>query len=272
MTDFATTDDRLDAKVRSIFGEVCIDKGLFIESGLMARSIPTFVGEWILDRFTPDGEITDRVRDQIARFIDEHLPRKDQKESIKHRLVQGETLTVLDQFTAFIDLQKNRKMVTIACIDEKGNIDDQLLEKYPNLLGGGLWGAGKIVYYPPDPASHSAAGTVWLKDFKPLQVARLDLDYYCDERTRFTLDEWRDLLITSMGSNPAIFSPRQKQFLLARLIPIVQGRTNLIELAGKGTGKSFVFQNLSRYVRVISGGKVTPRSCSTTWRRRPRDC
>lgn len=31
----------------------------------------------------------------------------------------------------------------------------------------------------------------------------------------------------------------------------------MIELAPKGTGKSFVFLNLSRYARLVSGGKVT---------------
>ena len=34
-------------------------------------------------------------------------------------------------------------------------------------------------------------------------------------------------------------------------------RVNMIELAPKGTGKSFVFLNLSRYARLVSGGKVT---------------
>jgi ATP-dependent Lon protease len=45
--------------------------------------------------------------------------------------------------------------------------------------------------------------------------------------------------------------------MLTRLVPLVQERVNLIELAPKGTGKSFVFLNLSRYARLISGGKVT---------------
>lgn len=38
----------------------------------------------------------------------------------------------------------------------------------------------------------------------------------------------------------------------------VEGKSKAIEslLALQGTGKSFVYQNLSRYNRVISGGKV----------------
>src|ERR1035437_7161883 len=90
-------------KAKSIFGEVCIDKGLFLDSGMMSRSIPTFVAEWILDRFCTDGVLTEKVQQTINHFIQEHLPRKDQKEEIKHRLSQGETLTILDQFSVSVD-------------------------------------------------------------------------------------------------------------------------------------------------------------------------
>lgn len=249
---------QLDKKVRNIFGEVCINKGLFLTSGLMARSIPTFVAEWILDRFSPGGILTDEIQENINQFITNHLPRKDQKEIIKNRLSQGENLTLLDHFSAYVDLKNNTRRVHIPCIDEKGYISDHLLDSYPNLLGGGIWGAGKLIYYPPDLEIKGAKGEVWLKDFKPMQVAQLDLDYYCAERSEFSLSEWRDLLVTSMGSNPKIYTPRQQQLLLTRIIPIVQGRVNLIELAPKGTGKSFIYQNLSRYARVLSGGKVSP--------------
>jgi len=46
--------------------------------------------------------------------------------------------------------------------------------------------------------------------------------------------------------------------LLVRLLPVVQNRINLIELSPKGTGKSWIYINLSSYVRMVSGGKVTP--------------
>jgi len=45
--------------------------------------------------------------------------------------------------------------------------------------------------------------------------------------------------------------------LLCRIIPLVQPRVNLGELAPKGTGKSFVFDNISRYAAVIPGGKLS---------------
>ncbi len=45
--------------------------------------------------------------------------------------------------------------------------------------------------------------------------------------------------------------------MISRLIPLVEPRYNLVELAPKGTGKSFVYENMSRYVAVRSGS-ITP--------------
>jgi len=244
------------SKAREVFGEVCIDKFLFIRSGIFARSIPTFVGEWILDRFCPDGRLTPTVQQQIDEFIKKHLPRKEQKQEIRNRLVEGESITALDHFSVSVDLSSGQRKVHIPCIDVSGRIENHLLQQYPRLLGGGMWGAGKLIWHGPDPDS-SRGGEVWLVEFKPLQVAKLDTDYYCGQRDEFALNEWRELLVNSMSYNPEAYTPKQQLCLLTRLIPIVQPRVNIVELAPKGTGKSFVFSNLSRYVRMLSGGKVT---------------
>lgn len=246
-----------ESKARSVYGEACIDKGLFLDSGMQGRGVPTFVAEWILDSFCRDGNLTDEALAKINDFIVKHLPRKEQKESIKHRLSQGEQLTVLDHFSVYVDLQTDRRLLVIPCIDERGTIDRALIENFPNLLGGGMWGAGKLIYQPPDVEDSWSIGEVRMVDFKPLQVASLDLDYYCEGRSEFTFQEWREFILSSMGSSPEAYTPDQQMLVLSRLVPIVQPNVNLIELAPKGTGKSFVFQNLSRYVRVVSGGKVT---------------
>jgi ATP-dependent Lon protease len=49
----------------------------------------------------------------------------------------------------------------------------------------------------------------------------------------------------------------QKRRLILRLLPLVHPNINMIELAPKGTGKSYVFSNLSRYVWLNSGGALT---------------
>jgi ATP-dependent Lon protease len=257
MTDANDFTGTVSSKAKQVFGEACIDKGLFLASGMQGRGVPAFVAEWILDRFCPDGRLTDNVRAEINKFIESRLPRKDQKEEIKHKLAQGDTITLLDHFIVQVDLNKNERFLMIPSIDSVGSIQPKMVDEYPNLLGGGMWGAGRLVYYPPDKSVRGSVGELHLVEFKPLQVSRLDLDYYCEARSQFNFQEWRDLIVSSMGSNPEFFTPAQQMYLLTRLVPMVQNNVNIIELAPKGTGKSFVFQNLSRYSRVVSGGKIT---------------
>jgi ATP-dependent Lon protease len=61
-----------------------------------------------------------------------------------------------------------------------------------------------------------------------------------------------------MGYDPNSFTDYEKLLLLGRLLPLVQKSMHLIELAPKATGKSYLFENISPKVRLISGGNVTP--------------
>ncbi len=246
-----------EQKALYYYGEVCINKGLMRQANIGSQSIPTYVSEWIVSRHATDGFIDDAARQRMREFVNKHLPSKDQKEQLKSQLKNGQTLLILDSYTVEVNLRSDKYTLKIPCLDEnKATIEGYIIEKYPLLLGGGIWGVGRLEYQPPDEIEH-LPGTIHMVDFRPMQAATIDMDLFCEHRKHFTVEEWRDLLISSMGYNPASYSPEQLMYLLTRLIPIVQERVNLIELAPKGTGKSFVYLNLSRYVRLISGGKVT---------------
>ncbi|GAB4190526.1 MAG: hypothetical protein OHK0022_03410 [Roseiflexaceae bacterium] len=245
-----------EEKALRLFGEVCIDKGAVQAAGFGTRSIPTFVSEWIVTRNVPAGTVDDDAKARIRAFLNRHLPTRDQKEQLKARLISGETLTILDHYSVTVDTAKNEYRLAIPCLDEtRAALERHIIEDFPLLLGGGVWGVAKLQYYPPDHIRKQ--GQIWMVDFRPMQNARLDLDLYCECRAEFTLEEWRELLIASMGYNPDAYTPAQQMLMITRLIPLVQERINMIELAPKGTGKSFVFLNLSRYARLVSGGKVT---------------
>jgi ATP-dependent Lon protease len=245
-----------EKKAQALFGEVCVNKALVQSAGFGTRSLPAFVSEWIVTRHAPNGLLDESARQRIRSFLNKHLPTRDQKEQLKAQLHAGEPLTVLDQFSVSVDLQRNELHLAVPCLDErKAGVERVIAEQYPLLFGSGVWGVGKLQYYPPDHVRK--AGQIWMVDFRPMQNATLDLDLFCEQRAAFTLDEWRDLLVSSMGYNPDAYTLSQQLLLLTRLLPLVQERVNMIELAPKGTGKSFVFLNLSRYARLISGGKVT---------------
>jgi ATP-dependent Lon protease len=246
-----------EARASDVFGDYCINKALVDHAGFGTRSIPAFVGEWIISRHAPDGILDDAARERIRTFLDRHLPTRDQKEQLKARAMSGEQLTLLDQFAVTVNLARNEYRLSIPCLDEqRATIDPALTETYPLLLGSGVWGVGKLRYERPQQAG-SRDGHLRLVDFRPMQNARLDLDLIAQARQQFSLDEWRDLMVASMGYDPQGYSLVEQTHLLTRLVPLVQERINLVELAPKGTGKSFVFLNMSRRVRLVSGGRIT---------------
>ena len=69
--------------------------------------------------------------------------------------------------------------------------------------------------------------------------------------------EWIDFLLRSIGLEPSAFNERAKRVVLLRMIPFVERNYNLVELGPRGTGKSHLFQQISPYAHLISGGKAT---------------
>src|SRR5438067_274124 len=53
------------------------------------------------------------------------------------------------------------------------------------------------------------------------------------------------------------FTHRLKMLYISHLIPLVERNFNLVELGPRGTGESFVIQQISPYCHLVSGGKTT---------------
>lgn len=236
--------------IKKSFSDVCIDKGLTQRVSLGGRAIPHFVLDWLVSRFTDNGIIN---HEKIKAFLAKHLPDKSHRNILLKQLMDGEVLKLLDSYSVDVDIKKGRKIVSIPSLDKVGFVKDEILENHKSLLLGNVWGSGTLVLRQ----SESGDNEIWLDDFKPMQTAIVDVDYFIEQRNQFTIEQWREMLIRSMGYNPESYSPKQQLWLITRLIPLVQPRVNLIELAPKGTGKSFVFSQLSRYAWLISGGIVT---------------
>ena len=249
--------ESFEQKAYDSFGEVVINKNLINSAGFSARAIPTYVGEWILYNFLEDGELTEDSRDKVASFVNKYLPQKGFKEDIKNKLLNMETVRLLDDYSVAVNLKNGTRTLKIPFLDmNDAGISQEIVDDNKLLLTSGVWGVADLMYAPPEDKGEK--GKVWMRSFKPFQVGDVDLEYYKSCRENFTTDEWIDLVISSMGFNPKIYEKEQKTVLLTRLLPLVESRVNLIELAPKGTGKSFVYGNVSRYARVVGGGKISP--------------
>ena len=246
-----------EAKAHDYYGEVVINKGLMSKAGFGSRAVPVYVGEWIVSQLIENDNLTDEGRKKIVDIISEFLPQKSDKNIYLNRLKEQEEVKILDDFRLNVNLDNNTHELSIPALDvSKAMIQKGIVEENPMLLKTGMWGLGTLRYVPPD-GDDVKKGQIWMVDFKPFQTPGVDLQYFRECRKHFVLEEWIDLMVSSCQFNPDIHTLPQKMLLLSRIIPLVQPRVNLTELAPKGTGKSFVFDNISRYAAVIPGGKLS---------------
>ncbi|MEZ8678437.1 BREX system Lon protease-like protein BrxL [Vibrio lentus] len=244
----------MNEKIEQYFGGMAINKKLVADLKLReSRTIPSFVEEWLVSKFYDPAEDQGDTRKKITKFMSEHLPSKNDKEHIKWKLNSGHEMVLLDKFSVRTDLKKGVTFVTIPSIDlNDGLVAEEVILSCPEILAGGQWGAGRLRV-----VSHGKGKAVKLIDFKPMQSGKIDLEQMVLARQNFSTQEWIDLLVRTMGCEPNAYGDRQKRYLILRLLPMVQNNLNMIELAPKGTGKSFIFSNLSRYVWLNSGGALS---------------
>jgi ATP-dependent Lon protease len=245
--------------VRDIFSTLSIDKTRLPSSGLISLGIPSFVAEWLLDKIVPGvGSLTVAELEKVNSFVKKAFPRKDDRNEIIFDLTRGEVRKLIALLQVRVKLDKKdgnipEPLARIPALNlTECAIAIDLVERHKMLLRQGLWGKISLAM--------RFDGKVEVVDFDPFQCSKVDFHAYASCRTRFDTEEWRDLLFCSMGFNPQhpSYSQEAKTWILARLLPLVETNYHVMELAPKGTGKSFVYENISSKVALISGGKVTP--------------
>jgi len=249
--------ESFEQKALDNYGSLVINKSFARKAGFGSRAIPVYVREWIVAHYVGDSPgLTDDARAKIADFVRKYVPAKSERETIKNQLYEQVDVKLLDDYSVQVDLAEGDRYLAIPFLDlNKGVIPPNIVRDNEMLLSSGIWGVGTLSYAPP---GEDGPGQVILRTFVPFQLASLDLDYFVSRRKDFTAQEWIDFIVNCMGFNHHFYTERQKGLLIARLIPMVEPRYNLIELAPKGTGKSFVFENMSRYVTVRSGAITAP--------------
>ncbi|GAB2851879.1 BREX system Lon protease-like protein BrxL [Hymenobacter ruber] len=242
----------LEAKAVEVFGNLVIDKRRLPASKLTSQGLPGYVAEWVLSKIVPGpGPLSLEDAQKVQEWATGRVPRPDERNLLMHRLQQGNPVKVITPVQVDVYLDRKRKdrvakLPNIGIFD--AHISDALLEANPDLLHHGMWGITELL--------HVSEG-ITITSFEPLQ-AKVSLSLWKEARRSFSLLEWRTLLLQSMGYNPSAYSEAEQTLMLARLLPLVQKNMHLMELAPKGTGKSYIYENVSPRVRLLSGGTVSP--------------
>lgn len=247
--------DELDKKILQVFPEESVYKDARKYNIFSGYTLPSFVKDWLVKKFTDEHGVLDN--DSLKIFLNEHIAHKGS--NLKGYLINDYSeITILARIIIVPDIKSGILRFAIPDVGIKANegqIPQHIAKKYPELKGGEVWGVVKLFYSPPDGKQKGRIEIADYKSFKPYEV---DLDFFKSRRKEFELSEWIDFLIRSMEYNPDGFeSISQKLRFISRLLVFVEQNLNIIELAPKGTGKSYVFNNLSKYGWVVSGGVVS---------------
>lgn len=243
---------RLHFSAMSIYKDQAATASLFV-----GRNLPSFVKDFLLKRYmnVQTGEI-DTIG--LTSFLDKVIP--TQHGLVKDRLQSGEEVMLLARFTIYINIVRNERQFAIpdyGIKQSEGIIPEYVYSAHTgDFVEGEKWGIIKLCLLPDDDGKKNHIQMVDYKPFKP--YSSVDVSYLAEARRNFTTSEWIDVLLSAMEYDPDGFTSfTQKLEFLTRLLIFVEPRLNVIELAPKGTGKSYVFGNLSKYGWLVSGGKVS---------------
>lgn len=253
----------MENKLRECFDEMVVYKDLKKSNFLSSLGLPSFLRDWVLKRFEDD-EGQYNIEDVID-FVKTYLPKKEEWISIKNRIIyENDRVKILTKVSIDIDIKTGEisfSLPNFGLTNKETIIEPVVWERYKNSLTHGqeTWGIIELGYrLPDDTVKPKIPGKIKMTGFTSFYPYIADLDYYKDARAEFNISEWIDVLLGAIDYNPAGYKDsNEKLAMLTRLLPFVEKRLNLLELAPKGTGKSYVFGNLSRYGTLTDGGKIT---------------
>jgi ATP-dependent Lon protease len=250
-------------KLKRCFDEMVVYKDLKTSNFFSALSLPSFMRDWLLRRFEDESGFFNQ--EELAEFIREKIPRKEDWTAIKNRIIkENERVKFLAKISVDIDISTGE--VSFALPDfgltaKQTIIEDTVWDSCKQELVNGreTWGMLELGYrQPDDSAMPKLLGKIRLVSFKNFCPYTIDIDYYKDVRGEFSISEWLDVLLGAVDYNANGYkSEEEKLTMLTRLLPFAEKRLNLIELAPKGTGKSYLFGRVSRFGWLSSGGVMS---------------
>jgi len=250
-------------KLRSNFSEMIVykspEKGKFFN----ALSLPSFMRDWLLMKFSDNEGTIDKG--EVEAYVKKVIPKKEQWEQLKFNMTHdGQSVRFLAKVKVEIDIATRKAYFSLPdfAVPKKKNeaiVESDVIEtnRVTLLSPNAVWGIIELIC-EKDFSSTKDITVLKMTDFSPFCPYEIDLEYFYEARKSFTTDEWLDVLLAAIDYNPEGYaSENQKLTMLSRLLPFVEKRINIIELAPKGTGKSYLFSQLSKRGWLVSGGSIS---------------
>lgn len=245
----------MNLKLKEVFRGKVVNKAHTINTGV--DEFPRYVLEYLIDNYCEEDTFNEDM-EKVVRRLKETFVYGAEAEKIRHYIKQNRHHSLIANLEARLVETEDKYWASISAINENFvNIPESTVSQYPMLLSGGMWGTIDLTYDETE-VHNKKIRPFKVIGFTPFQVSVINLDEYIAKRREFSTGEWVDVLINSCGLDPEKMNRRQKLLYLCRCIPLVETNVNMVELAPRETGKTYLYRNVSYYAHVLSGGKATP--------------
>lgn len=258
----------LEDKVKEVFADMVVLKDPQRSEYFSNLSIPSYMRDWLVMKFSDDDGVVDY--DSVRRYIKRYIPNREDFEQYKFQMVNGENVQFLARVRVSVDVKSGKTLFELPDFGGSrggaaGVVSYVVAEEWQDTLlhESENWGIITLTWTMEGTPS-KPKGVISMIGYKPFCPYSVDLDFYREARREFDIHEWIDTIISAVDYNPNGYCDKEgnvsedtKLYFLRRLLPFVEKRVNLIELAPKGTGKSYVFEKISKRGWLISGGTVS---------------
>jgi ATP-dependent Lon protease len=251
--------DELDRLAATSFDGYLVRKDL-VRKYSRQYPVPTYVVEFLLGRYCAtvnENEIREGLQ-VVEQQLNNRTVRTGQEELFKSKARETGSVKLIDIVKTRLDAKNDCYVAELPSLALKDvRIGDKLVKDHERMLTDGFF-AEVTLGYDAVIAEENGGRPFSIEALRPIQLSKSDvLEVLAKGRRNFTTEQWRDLLIRSIGLEPAELNDRAKLVVLLRMVPFVERNYNLVELGPRGTGKSHLFQQISPYSHLISGGKAT---------------
>lgn len=240
-------------------------------------NVPVYVLEFLLGQYcsSDDPEIVENGVQTVKRILADNFVRPDEAQKILSMLRKKGSHTVIDMITVRLDIKKDCFFAEFSNLGLTNvPIADEYPEKFDRLLCGGIWCIVQLDYEMEGDANFGIVDSdgfelkskqkkqkdispISIRKLTPIQMPHIDIEELKTGRGAFTIEEWMDVMLRSIGMEPDSLNDREKWLLLTRMIPLVENNFNLCELGPRSTGKSHLYKEISPNSILVSGGQTT---------------
>lgn len=220
-------------------------------------NVPVYVLEYLLGMYcsATDDDLIEAGMGRVKKILTDNYVRPDEAEKVKSLIRERGTHKVIDKISVKLNQKKDVYEASLSNLGIKDAvIPASMVKENEKLLTGGIWCIVTLSYFFEEGQKTSPFSILGLK---AIQMPSMNMEEVFSARKNFTLDQWLDLLLRSIGMEPTNLEQRAKWHILARMIPFVENNYNVCELGPRGTGKSHVYKECSPNSLLVSGGQTT---------------